>query len=584
MHGKSTMESRRPSLAAVAVALGLLVVSAVAAYAVTRAVDRREEQALENRATEVAGIVDRRTDAYVEKLYGLRGLFAARDGIPSARQYDEFLASQQVEERLPTLRTLTWVDYFTDDERPAVLRRLRRDTAAMDYPPIRILPRGRRSVYAVIAYGYPFDRANRSVVGTDLLTDTAREAAIERARNTAQASAPLPVRLVQDPLTLAVVIYFPVYDGANQMPPEAERSQRFVGVVAAGVRLRDLLSGIPDAEDITLKLYDDGLVGTIRTPRLLYAERNAAEDAPSETLPLLVAGRRWRLEYATDAPLAGGLERAVPFFILGFGVVISILAGAFVHTATLGRRRALAALAFSRDELARSNEELERFAFLASHDLQQPLRTVSGFLQLLERQQAGKLDERGREYIAHALRGTKQMSSLIADLLAYSRVGRDDRPLEVVPLDDAWDSAVEQLQATIEGAGAAVSRGPLPQVVGDRGQLTQVFANLIGNGVKYRGEAPPVVRADAARVNGAWEVAVQDNGMGIDPRDHHRIFEMFRRLHSDDDIEGTGVGLALAKKIVERSGGDIRVESERGAGSRFVLRLRPADPVEQERA
>src|SRR5690349_1581271 len=138
------MESRRPSLAAVAVALGLLLVSAVAAYAVTRAVDRREEQTLENRATEVAGIVDRRTDAYVEKLYGLRGLFAAQAGIPTARQFDEFLFSQQVKARLPTLRTLTWVDYFTDRERRDVLRRLRRDTAGMDYPPIRILPRGHR--------------------------------------------------------------------------------------------------------------------------------------------------------------------------------------------------------------------------------------------------------------------------------------------------------------------------------------------------------------------------------------------------------------------------------------------------------
>jgi light-regulated signal transduction histidine kinase (bacteriophytochrome) len=168
------------------------------------------------------------------------------------------------------------------------------------------------------------------------------------------------------------------------------------------------------------------------------------------------------------------------------------------------------------------------------------------------------------------------MGTLIDDLLAYSRVGRDDRPLAPVPLDDAWDAAVEQLSATIESSDAKVERGALPVVDGDRGQLVQVFANLIGNAVKYRGEATPEVRAEARRANGVWEIAVQDNGIGIDPGDHQRIFEMFRRLHTEDEFEGTGVGLALAKRIVERSGGDIRVESARGSGSRFVVMLPPA--------
>ena len=168
------------------------------------------------------------------------------------------------------------------------------------------------------------------------------------------------------------------------------------------------------------------------------------------------------------------------------------------------------------------------------------------------------------------------MGTLIDDLLAYSRVGRDDRPLKPVPLDDAWDAAVDQLSATIESSDATVRRGSLPVVDGDRGQLVQVFANLIGNAVKYRGDAAPEVKAEARRVNGVWEIAVQDNGIGIDPRDHERIFEMFRRLHTEDEFEGTGVGLALAKRIVERSGGDIRVESRRGSGSRFVVILPPA--------
>jgi light-regulated signal transduction histidine kinase (bacteriophytochrome) len=293
-------------------------------------------------------------------------------------------------------------------------------------------------------------------------------------------------------------------------------------------------------------------------------------------MPLTVAGRRWALYYATDRTLVSTTERAIPWLIAGFGLMVSLLAGGVVQAMSTSRRRAEALADQMTIELKRSNEELERFAFLASHDLQQPLRTVSGFVQLLERQYGEQLDAPAREYIDHALRGTRQMGTLIDDLLAYSRVSRDDRPLAPVPLDDAWDAAVEQLKATIESSDAIVQRGPLPVVDGDRGQLVQVFANLIGNAVKYRGDTPPEVKADARRVNGVWEIAVQDNGIGIAPEDHERIFEMFRRLHTEDEFEGTGVGLALAKRIVERSGGDIRVQSQRGRGSRFIVVLPPA--------
>ena len=229
----------------------------------------------------------------------------------------------------------------------------------------------------------------------------------------------------------------------------------------------------------------------------------------------------------------------------------------------------------SETELARSNEELERFAFLASHDLQQPLRTVNGFLQLLELRHGDELKGRAKEYVEYALRGTRQMSTLIDDLLTYSRAGRNDRAPEAVSLDRVFDAAVEQLQATIEDTGATVTRGDLPTVCADAGQMTQLFANLIGNGVKYRGDAAPEVHVEARRVQAGWEVAVRDNGIGIDPKDHDKIFGMFRRLHGDERFEGTGLGLALVKRIVENAGGSIRVESQVGEGSTFFITLPP---------
>jgi signal transduction histidine kinase len=567
----------RPTAPAVAVALCLLVLTSGAALATSRSLERRQDQLLDERAALARSLVERRTNIYIEKLISTRGLFsAAADGIPTPREYDSYLGSQAIGQRIPALQTLTFVQEVPESQRRAFLSRLRRETASSGLPYREIggiQPPGRRDRYGVIAYVHPVFR-NREAVGVDLLTDPVRRGAINRARDTARATSPAPVRLVQQPDQLSVVLYLPIYAGLDQTPQPRDRARRFIGTLGTGINLRDVTVGLTTQEGDDVRLYDLGYAGGRVLRRLIHSTR--PETTPSRNsgdFPFDVAGRRWVLTYGSDDPLVGDLERAVPVLIAVLGALVSLLAGAVVASATSGRRRALADLEASRNELARSNQELERFAVLASHDLQQPVRTVSGFLELLVRQKGDQLDERGREYVDMALRGTKQMSALIADLLTYSRVARDDRPLEPVALDEAWDAAVAQLQATIAEADAEVSRGELPVVVGDRGQMTQLFANLIANGVKYRGEDPPAVRADARRVDGVWEVAVQDNGIGIDPRDSERIFEMFRRLHTDDEIEGTGVGLALVKRIAERVGGDVRVEPAPERGSRFVLTL-----------
>jgi signal transduction histidine kinase len=573
-----------PNAPAVAVALCLLVVTSAAALATSRAIDRREDQLVDERARQAASLVSRRTNIYIEKQIATRGLFsAAADGIPTPREYDSFLRSQAITRRIPELQTLTFVQNVRASQRRSFLARLRRETAAsgLAYATVgRIEPPGERDRYGVITYVYPVAR-NRSAVGADLLVDPVRRGAIDRARDSAAPTSPAPVRLVQQPEQLSVVLYLPIYAGPDQTPAPEDRERRFVGTIGTGVNLRDVTRGLVVESDDEVRLYDLGYADGRVLRRLIHSTRpDTGASRRSRDFSVTVAGRRWILTYGSDDALVGDLERAVPILIGGFGLIVSLLAGAVVATATSGRRQALADLEASRNELARSNEELERFAFLASHDLQQPLRTVSGFLELLNRQQGNRLDDRGREYVDMALRGTKQMSALITDLLTYSRVARDDRPLEPVALDEAWDAAVGQLQATIAEADADVSRGPLPVVDGDRSQMTQLFANLIANAVKYRREEEtPIVRAHARAVNGAWEVAVDDNGMGIDPGDSERIFEMFRRLHSDDDIEGTGVGLALVKRIAERSGGEVRVQSTPGRGSRFVVSL----PAKEDR-
>lgn len=228
------------------------------------------------------------------------------------------------------------------------------------------------------------------------------------------------------------------------------------------------------------------------------------------------------------------------------------------------------------EDLARSNRELELFAYVASHDLQEPLRMVGSFVQLLERKLRGHLDEDCQAYIGFAVDGARRAQQLINDLLAFSRVGTRGR--EPVPVDAGvpLKEALANLDLAIREAGAAVETGPMPTVLGDATQLVQLFQNLVGNALKFRGDDPPRVQVSARRVGAEWEFEVRDNGIGIDPQYHERIFVIFQRLHTRAEYPGTGLGLALVKKIVERHSGRIWVESEEGKGATFHFTLRDA--------
>ncbi|MCW2622154.1 MAG: hypothetical protein JWL64_1756, partial [Frankiales bacterium] len=232
------------------------------------------------------------------------------------------------------------------------------------------------------------------------------------------------------------------------------------------------------------------------------------------------------------------------------------------------------------EELSRSNRDLEQFAYVASHDLQEPLRKVASFCQLLERRYSGQLDERADQYIAFAVDGAKRMQQLINDLLAFSRVGRTGaEDFESVPLQLPFDRALLNLAAAVEHSEAEISADPLPAVRGESGLLTQLFQNLIGNAVKFHGEQRPVVRVTVLDRGDQWELAVVDNGIGVEPQYADRVFVIFQRLHPKAAYEGTGIGLALCKRIVEHHGGRIWLESpERGGTAvRFTL---PKDTTE----
>jgi PAS domain S-box-containing protein len=238
------------------------------------------------------------------------------------------------------------------------------------------------------------------------------------------------------------------------------------------------------------------------------------------------------------------------------------------------RKRSEEQLAKTMGELKRSNEELQQFAYVSSHDLQEPLRMVTSYTQLLAGRYKGRLDSDADEFIAFAVDGCDRMQGLIKDLLVYSRAGTNGRVLREVSAENALKEALANLRATIDQSGAVVTHDALPAIRTDETQLTQVFQNLVGNAIKYHGAEVPRVHVSVTKNGGDERIfSVRDNGLGIDPQYFDRIFILFQRLHGRDEFEGTGIGLAICKKILERLGGRIWVESQANKGSTFYFAL-----------
>jgi signal transduction histidine kinase len=224
-------------------------------------------------------------------------------------------------------------------------------------------------------------------------------------------------------------------------------------------------------------------------------------------------------------------------------------------------------------DLTRSNAELQQFAYVASHDLQEPLRMVASFTQLLAKRYRDKLDDDARDFINFAVDGATRMQTLISDLLAYSRVGTQGKALEPTRCDAVMDRVLDSLKLAIEETGVVITRDRLPAILGDPVQIGQLFQNLLTNALKFRGDKAPQVRISVEQDGCDWKISVSDNGIGISPEHSDRIFVIFQRLHTKTDYPGTGIGLAICKKIVERHGGRIWVEATPGGGSTFCFTI-----------
>ena len=358
-------------------------------------------------------------------------------------------------------------------------------------------------------------------------------------------------------------------DGTLAPLPEVARSEAFV------VDGNGRLLGAAARDDRT-RLPDRDLVrNTLSSESGTYEGRRGS--AFFEASPLV--GTRWRVTVSADEDelydALSGSSRWLPWAILGVGTLALVAIGLLLMRLARQRR----ALRGSNAELARSNADLEQFAYAASHDLSAPLRTVAGFSQLLRQRYGRRLDDEADAYIEHMTTGVDRMQQLIDDLLLYSRVGRMPLGTDTVDLDEVFDQVRQTLEEPIRESGAQVTSDPLPIVRGERGQLTQVLTNLVTNAIKFTGaDVAPQVHLSARREGQAWRLSLRDNGIGVDPQ-ADVIFKMFGRLHPADAYEGTGIGLALVKRIIERHGGKIWVEPAEGGGSVFHFTLPDRAPV-----
>lgn len=571
-----------------------LILTAVAWYISNQFVMQRAADRFRFETADVKSAISRRMLEYEAVLRGGVGLFATSDHV-SRQEWNTYVTTLEIGRYFPGIQGIGHAVVIMPGDKQAHIDMVR----AEGFPDYVIRPEGTREIYTSIIYLEPFVERNLRAFGYDMFSETVRRLAMERARDNGNMAISGKVILVQETETdiqKGFLMYLPLY--AKDMPTGTveERRAAWRGVVYSPFRIKDLMRGILGAgmADIGFEIYD----GVAATPAaLLYdsdendtvhsAARSASSDF-SLVEPLAMGRHAWTLHLFSQPGYISAADAGQPMIVAFGGVAVDILL--FIIIASISRQRkhaeALARsmtseLLRSKDLLAernvaleRSNAELRQFAYIASHDLNEPLDAIVPYVRLLEDRYRGRLDGEADEFLGYITKGVARMKALIRDILAYTQAGSKEEPFLATALDVPLDAALGRLREEIEAKGATLGRDPLPTLAVDGTQIALLFEHLIGNALKFAREGvPPAVHIGAEARGAEWVISIRDNGIGFDPDHSRRIFLMFQRVHPQEDYAGTGAGLAICKRIVERHGGRIRAEGEPGKGSTFSFTL-----------
>jgi len=571
-----------------------LLLAGLAWYYVRQTVEAQDQVRFDETVQATQAAVDRRTDAYLDALFGARGVFLASKSV-EREEWESYVKGIETKSRLEGLQALGFARYVRPDEREAFVRESRREGLPGMQPDLD--PGGERSAYFPLALVAPSDEANLSMINQDAYTDPAHKVAMDTARDTGSPQATKMVYVLTGPtagssadlaLSPGFAVYLPVYAEGEPVETVAGRRRALRGFVVGYFRrdglLDDVFAGGFDPA-IDFEVYDGA---DVASSSLLYDKdgvQRAGEEGYdplfSEKSHFGVAGREWSLYFATLPGFKKGAENNLPAFVLASGIGASVLL--FGISWMLVRSRILAVRA-SKDledvnrELEGTNRELEAFSYSVSHDLRAPLRAIDGFSQILQEDYEHALDDEGMDYLGRVRAASNHMATLIDDLLDLSRVGRRPLRRESVDLGRLAAGIIEELRASQPGREVEFVAGENIMAWGDASLLKVALENLLGNAWKFTAREEGARIAFGADKNpGPGFLApvyyVRDNGAGFDQAYADKLFGAFQRLHGQDEFEGTGIGLATVARIVHRHGGRVWAEGSVGEGATFYFTL-----------
>ena len=536
--------------------------------------------------------------AYEQVLRSGVGFIYSADTVTSI-EWKKYVQTLELEKLYPGIQGLGYTARLTPNE----VGQLEKNIRSTTYPDFRVWPDESRDEYFAIVYLEPSNQRNLRALGFDMYTEEKRRKAMLRARETGQPALSEMVTLVQETsedLQKGCLLYLPVYNREVSLSTQEQRSAALRGFVYSPFRINDLMKGILGfiQEEIEFEIYDGN---KIDTSNLFYTshEYNPGKDKARHSVSraIQVAGHDWTIIFTSRKPFISNFETNQPNIIAIAGILVNlfifiillkinslskknrILAEQF-KKAEEGQRRfneELETIVQDRTiELQRSNEDLERFAHIASHDLKEPVRKMLIVTDQLKNRHQSSLGD-GMRLVDKLSKAASRLNQMIESILKFSTVSYESHKAEPVDLNNTINDVLDDLELIISEKHAQVIKEPLPVIEGSSALLHQLFYNLINNSLKFSKDGiDPLIKIEAKEISteeNIVEIIVSDNGIGFNQDDATRIFQSFFRLHSKDRFEGTGLGLALCKRIVERHGGTIEAMSSPGNGSSFKIRI-----------